>query len=74
MSERTKPILIGCPQHNLLVRGQYDCDETGQYLLAANGGFEMDRVTCGQWGGRCMQTLCALHRYNRRGRGTWLPS
>jgi hypothetical protein len=21
-----------------------------------------------------MQTLCALHRHNRRGKGTWYPS
>ena len=68
-----KPILIGCPQYRRVVRGTYECDERGSYLLGPGGTFVLHRARCGQYGGRCMQTLCALHRYNRRGIGSWYP-
>ena len=74
MAAKTKPILIGCPQYSELVGGQYECDASGQYAMAPDGSFALPRVQCGHRGGRCMQTLCALHRYNRRGAGTWFPS
>jgi hypothetical protein len=69
-----KPILIGCPQHRKLVRGRYECDEEGSYRLGADGAFVLARARCDQEGGRCMQTLCVLHRYNRRGGGSWYPA
>lgn len=70
---RYKTILIACPQHGKLVRGAYACDESGSYLLGREGKFMLSLVRCTQDGGRCMATLCALHRYNRGGSGTWFP-
>ncbi len=70
---RTKPIWIGCPQYRRHVRGRYACDEHGRYRLGPGGGFLLEWTRCEQLGGRCMQTLCALHRHNRRGPGTWYP-
>ncbi len=70
---RRKSILIGCPQHQRLVRGTYACDDAGRYALGPDGQFLLDRVECDQLGGRCMQTLCILHRYNRRGPASWYP-
>jgi len=72
--ETHKPIWIGCPQYGRRVRGTYDCDEAGRYRLGPGGGFVLEHTRCGQDAGRCAQTLCALHRYNRRGPGTWYPS
>jgi hypothetical protein len=68
-----KAILIACPQYLRLVRGTYECDESGRYPLDEEGNFMLYRVRCGQHEGRCMQTLCALHRYNRMGKGSWYP-
>ena len=73
MTERRKPILIGCPQYRTLVRGTCRCDEHGRYLRRADGSFDLRDVRCGQYGGRCMQTLCVLHRFNRGGAGSWYP-
>ena len=70
----TRAIWIGCPQHGRLVRGTYDCEATGQYLLDTNGEFLLPHVHCGQDGGRCAQPLCVLHRYNRGGEHSWYPS
>ena len=72
--DRRKAILIGCPQYGILVRGSYECDDRGRYLRGSDGEFVVDRVQCGQYGGRCMQTLCILHRHNRRGTGSWYPT
>jgi len=69
-----KPVLIGCPQYRQLVRGWCDCDENGEYLRAADGHFLLEHVRCEQRTGRCMQTLCVLHRFNRAGAGSWYPS
>jgi hypothetical protein len=69
-----KGILIGCPQYGILVRGTYDCDGQGSYLRGHDGQFLLEHAHCGQYSGRCMQTLCVLHRYNRRGAGSWFPS
>jgi hypothetical protein len=71
--DQTRPILIACPQHRILVRGTYACDGSGQYLFDAEGNFRLDLVKCGQYGGRCMQTLCALHRFNRNRTASWYP-
>ncbi|MBS3733452.1 MAG: hypothetical protein KGY99_00805 [Phycisphaerae bacterium] len=74
MPPRRKAIVIGCPQHGKPVRGTYPCDARGRYApLGADGDFLLDYVQCDHDNGRCMQTLCALHRYNRRGPGTWYP-
>ncbi len=70
---KRKSILILCPEHSVLVGGDYECDERGQYRLGAQGEFVLRRVECSQYGGRCAQTLCALHRYNRGGPLTWFP-
>jgi len=70
---RSKPILIGCPHCHALVRGQYDCDERGEYRLGGDGTFLLERLRCGQREGRCAQTLCVLHRLNRGGGASWYP-
>jgi hypothetical protein len=70
---KRKPILIACPEHLRFVAGTYECDESGRYKLDADGGFALTRARCGQDAGRCAQTLCALHRYNRKGPGSWYP-
>ena len=72
MAQR-KPIWIGCPQYMKRVRGTYECDEAGRYRLGLGGKFLLEYTQCSQDGGRCMQTLCALHRFNRRGPGSWYP-
>ena len=66
-------IQIGCPEYGGVVRGSYACDDGGKYLLGRNGEFLLNRARCGQMDGRCAQTLCAFHRFNRRGPGTWYP-
>lgn len=71
--DRTKPILIACPQYRVTVRGTYIRDGDGNCPLTGGGEYVLRRVRCSQYGGRCMQTLCALHRYNRRGKGSWYP-
>lgn len=55
-----------------MVRGTYH-PAGGRYRYGPDGSFLLNHVTCCQDAGRCCQTLCALHRYNRRGRGTWYP-
>jgi|GEM_PF-1748169 len=70
---RTKPVQIACPEYGVLVRGEYECDALGRYRLDAEGNFLLGRVRCGQRGGKCAQTLCVLHRFNRRGPETWFP-
>jgi len=67
------PIVIVCPQLRKAVRGTYPCGPNGRYKVGPDGAFNLDLVACGQDGGRCAETLCALHRYNRRGPGTWYP-
>ena len=71
---KQKPILIGCPQYNVRVRGTCRCDGRGRYLRTEDGGFMLEAIQCNQYGGRCMQTLCVLHRFNRRGSGSWYPT
>ncbi len=71
---RYGPVMIACPERRKLVRGQCECDENGQYPTGPAGGLTLAKVRCGQDGGRCTQTLCALHRHNRPGPGTWYPS
>jgi hypothetical protein len=66
-------IRIACPEYQKLVRGTYEPDQRGRFLYAADGGFLLNMVRCGQMEGRCIQTLCALHRYNRGGPGSWYP-
>ena len=70
---RRKPIRIGCPQHRKLVSGSYDCDARGRYALGPDQDFLLERVRCNQDEGRCTQTLCVLHRFNRGGPGSWYP-
>jgi hypothetical protein len=41
--------------------------------MLSNGAFDLNRIECSQDEGRCSETLCALHRYNQRGQGTWYP-
>jgi len=70
---KSMPIVIACPELRKAVRGTYPCDPSGHYKVRGDGALDLALVTCGQDGGRCTQTLCALHRYNRRGPGTWYP-
>jgi hypothetical protein len=72
-STKTKPVLIACPQYRRYVRGVYLCDRAGATALTDGGTISLAHVQCGQEGGRCAQTLCVLHRYNRRGAGSWFP-
>jgi len=71
---RRRRILIGCPQYRKLVAGTYDCDDRGRYRLGSDGEFLLEHVRCDQLDGRCMQTLCVLHRHNRGGPDSWHPS
>ncbi len=71
---KRKKILIGCPQYRRLVSGTYPCDPSGRYRLLPDGSFDVAGIECDQLGGRCMQTLCVLHRFNRRGPDSWYPS
>jgi len=70
---RRKPIQIACPQYQRLVRGEYDCDTAGSYHLGPGGAFLLERAHCGHLGGRCMRTLCVLHRHNRGTASSWFP-
>jgi len=70
---KTQPILIACPALRRVVRGACARDEQGRPRRGPDGAFPLSALSCGQDGGRCSETLCALHRYNRRGAGTWFP-
>lgn len=70
---RFKHILIACPEYRVTVRGRYECNADGTYPLGPDGSYILNRVRCNQYEGRCAQTLCALHRYNNRGPGSWYP-
>jgi len=65
--------MIACPQYRIAVRGSYEYLPDGTCPLTPDGKYLLERVSCTQHGGRCMQTLCALHRYNNRGPGSWYP-
>jgi len=68
-----KPIWIICPQHLKRVRGWYEAGPDGAFRYTPGGEYVLDDVRCTHDGGRCMQTLCVLHRYNRRGPESWYP-
>lgn len=68
-----KDIEIACPHRRRIVRALYPCGDDGRYLRRSDGTFDLELVWCSQDHGRCAETLCALHRYNRRGAGTWYP-
>ncbi|MBE3123554.1 MAG: hypothetical protein IMZ65_01990 [Planctomycetes bacterium] len=70
---KQQPIWINCPQYMKRVRGSYDCDDSGRYRLGPQGEFALECAHCLQDEGRCAQPLCALHRFNRKGPGTWYP-
>ncbi len=70
---RARPVWIACPQHGRLVRGRYACEADGSVPTAPDGTLRLDRTRCDQDGGRCAETLCALHRFNRGGPATWYP-
>lgn len=72
--EPRERILIGCPAIGKYTTGSYPCDANGRYLLSRGGTFDPRRARCGQLGGHCHEMLCALHRYNRKGPGTWYPT
>jgi hypothetical protein len=72
--EHRERILIGCPRYKAYVTGSYECDEQGRYLLKPDGTFDLRRARCGQLGGKCNETLCYFHRYNKQGKGTWYPT
>ncbi|MBS3821773.1 MAG: hypothetical protein GVY16_01305 [Planctomycetes bacterium] len=74
MLECRERILIACPHIARYVTGSYPCDANGRYLLRADGTFDVRHARCGQCGGRCTELLCALHRCNRKGAGTWYPT
>lgn len=68
-----KPIRVGCPQYGQIVGGRYPIGPDGKYMLLESGAFDVYLVQCDQFGGKCAQTLCALHKHNRRGPATWFP-
>ncbi|MDP6546010.1 MAG: hypothetical protein QGH60_18675 [Phycisphaerae bacterium] len=68
-----KTIEIACPHQRKIIQALYPCRGDGRYLCRADGTFDLELVECGQDHGRCAETLCALHRFNRRGAGTWYP-
>ena len=69
----TKTIEIACPHQRKIVKALYPCRSDGRYLSRADGSFDLELVQCSQDDGRCAETLCALHRFNHRGTGTWYP-
>ena len=74
MRERNaKTIEIACPQQRKIIKALYPCGADGRYLVMADGAFDLELIRCSQDDGRCAETLCALHRFNRRGPGTWYP-
>ena len=74
MPERSlKNIEIACPHQRKIIKASYPCGPDGRYLCRADGTFDLELVQCSQDNGRCAETLCALHRFNRRGAGTWYP-
>ncbi|MCP4376580.1 MAG: hypothetical protein GY794_10465 [bacterium] len=70
---KTRMVEIACPHQRKIVRANYPCDSDRRYLLGADGSFSMELIQCSQDQGRCAETLCAMHRFNRRGEGTWYP-
>ena len=68
-----KSILIVCPQYRITVPGTYEYSEDSSGRAGHDGKHVLDRVRCSQHDRRCMQTLCVLHRYNKRGPGSWYP-
>ncbi|MGC9453630.1 MAG: hypothetical protein ACP5HU_02090 [Phycisphaerae bacterium] len=70
---KSRPIFIACPALRRVVRGSCAADASGDCPLTRDGSFPLSAITCNQDNGRCAETLCALHRYNRRGPGTWYP-
>ena len=69
----TKTVEIACPHQRRVVKGLYPCDANGRYIMMPDGSFNLALIECSQDDGRCAETLCALHRFNRRGLGTWYP-
>ena len=70
---KRKNIEIACPHQRRVIKASYPCGPDGRYLRRAYGTFDLELVRCSQDEGRCAETLCALHRFNRRGPGTWYP-
>ena len=70
---KRKNIEIACPHQRRVIKASYPCGPDGRYLRRAYGTFDLELVRCSQDEGRCAETLCALHRFNRRGTGTWYP-
>jgi len=70
---RMKNIEIACPHQRRIIKALYPCRPDGRYLSGVDGTFDLELVECSQDDGRCAETLCALHRFNRRGAGTWYP-
>ena len=70
---KRKPIWIVCPQYRKRVRGWYEAGPDGAFRYTPSGDYVLEDVRCSHDGGRCMQTLCVLHRYNRRGPESWYP-
>jgi len=68
-----KTIEIACPHQRKVIKASYPCGPDGRYLCRGDGTFDLELVQCSQDDGRCAETLCALHRFNRRGAGTWYP-
>jgi len=68
-----KTVEIACPHQRKIVKALYPRGPDGRYLCEADGTFNLELVECSQDDGRCAETLCALHRFNRRGAGTWYP-
>ena len=74
MPERgMKNVEIACPHQRRIIKALYPCGPDGRYLSRVDGTFDLELVRCSQDDGRCAETLCALHRFNRRGAGTWYP-
>ncbi|MBT3199043.1 MAG: hypothetical protein HN350_03915 [Phycisphaerales bacterium] len=72
-TQRKKIIEIACPHQQREIRGLYPCSPDGQYIMLPDGAFNLTLIECSQDHGRCAETLCALHRFNRLGPGTWYP-
>lgn len=62
---------IACPGFKRWVKGIYDTDPSGKYLVGENGTPMASRTFCFNEGNTCPHTACLLHR---AGKGTTAPS
>ena len=69
----SKLIHIACPARKRVVQGKCITDKKGDIPTGPDGAIDLREVCCNQDSGKCTETLCAMHRFNRMGPSTWFP-